>query len=207
MTATTCRDYRVVIGSRSDRRVRWFGTKVELFVLAAAVPEVDNASMAEFTGWAMDYVKSLRSGLPGARNATMILPALWPAAASSRPREAGLPTQTDGPTPVVNDDIAHTHYVWNVRTRRRGLHPSRQPVSSNSSNRGVVDPSAVRLHTNRANALRRWPVRRRRRVPLPFRPRYLVASARCAHWMCDVVLLTHWDSVSCMVRFDRCGLR
>ncbi|MFF7928855.1 hypothetical protein ACFZDP_48790 [Streptomyces mirabilis] len=32
--------------------------------------------MAEFTKWAMDHVKSLRSGLPGARNATMILPAL-----------------------------------------------------------------------------------------------------------------------------------
>ncbi|MFF2513933.1 hypothetical protein [Streptomyces sp. NPDC058086] len=76
VTATTWREYRVVIGSRSDRRVRWFGTKVELFTLAAAVPEVDNASMAEFTGWAMDYVKSLRSGLPGARNAAMILPAL-----------------------------------------------------------------------------------------------------------------------------------
>ncbi|MFJ1561613.1 hypothetical protein [Streptomyces mirabilis] len=32
--------------------------------------------MAKFTEWAMDHVKSLRSGLPGARNATMILPAL-----------------------------------------------------------------------------------------------------------------------------------
>ncbi|WP_371642060.1 hypothetical protein [Streptomyces mirabilis] len=49
---------------------------MELFVLAAAVPEVDDASMAEFTGWAMDHVMSFRSGLPGARNATMILPAL-----------------------------------------------------------------------------------------------------------------------------------
>ncbi|MER5821811.1 hypothetical protein ABT086_05860 [Streptomyces mirabilis] len=47
-----------------------------LFVLAAAVPEVDDASMAEFTEWAMDHVKNLRSGLPGARNATMILAAL-----------------------------------------------------------------------------------------------------------------------------------
>ncbi|XDO64484.1 hypothetical protein HEP84_57845 [Streptomyces sp. RLB1-33] len=54
VTATTWRDYRVVIGCRSDRSVRWFGTKVELFTLASAVSEVDNASMAEFTGWAMD---------------------------------------------------------------------------------------------------------------------------------------------------------
>ncbi|MFF7601641.1 hypothetical protein [Streptomyces mirabilis] len=119
--------------------MRWFGTKVELFVLVAAVPEVDGASMAEFTGWAMDYVKSLRNGLPGARNATMILPAL-----------AG----------------------------------------------GSVQPSA-----------RNWAVTRRRRVPFPFRPRHLVASARSAHLMCDVVLLTHWGSVSCMVRLARCGLR
>ncbi|KAF5990496.1 hypothetical protein ACH4PR_49805 [Streptomyces mirabilis] len=49
---------------------------MELFVLAAAVPEVDDAPMAEFTEWAMDHVKSLRSVPPGARNATMILPAL-----------------------------------------------------------------------------------------------------------------------------------
>ncbi|MFD7602078.1 hypothetical protein ACFWAN_16285 [Streptomyces mirabilis] len=49
---------------------------MELFVVAAAVPEVDDASMAEFTEWAMDHVNSLRSGLPGARNATTTLPAL-----------------------------------------------------------------------------------------------------------------------------------
>ncbi|MDX3761709.1 hypothetical protein [Streptomyces sp. AK02-04a] len=60
-----------------------FGTEMELFVLAAAVPEVDDASMAEFTEWAMDHVKSLRSGLPGARNAAMILPA--PAGGSVQP--------------------------------------------------------------------------------------------------------------------------
>jgi hypothetical protein len=61
VTATTWRAYGVVIGSRSDRKVRWFGTKVELLVLATAVPEVDNASMADFTGWAM-----VGGDLPGA---------------------------------------------------------------------------------------------------------------------------------------------
>ncbi len=64
-------------------RVRAVRHDVELFVLAAAVPEVDNTSMAEFTQWAMDHVKSLRSGLPGARNAAMILPA--PAGGSVQP--------------------------------------------------------------------------------------------------------------------------
>jgi hypothetical protein len=76
VTASAWRDCPVVIGSRSDRRARWFGTKMELFVFAAAVPAVDEASMAQFTGWAMDYAKSIRSGLAGARNAAMVLPAL-----------------------------------------------------------------------------------------------------------------------------------
>ncbi|MCX5208510.1 hypothetical protein OG689_04235 [Kitasatospora sp. NBC_00240] len=66
----------VVVGSRSDRKARWFGTKTELFVLAAAVPEIDAASLRDFTGWAMDFAKSIRSGLPGARNAATVLPAL-----------------------------------------------------------------------------------------------------------------------------------
>jgi hypothetical protein len=69
-------EHRVVIGTRSDRKARWFGTKVELFVLASAVPRVDDNTLAAFSGWAMEYAKSIRSGLPGARNAAMVLPAL-----------------------------------------------------------------------------------------------------------------------------------
>ncbi|MEH0509692.1 hypothetical protein QA942_29690 [Streptomyces sp. B21-106] len=76
VTASVWRDCPVVIGTRSDRKARWFGTKVELFVFAAAAPAVDEASMAQFTGWAMDYAKSIRSGLAGARNAAMVLPAM-----------------------------------------------------------------------------------------------------------------------------------
>ncbi|MEU3693039.1 hypothetical protein [Streptomyces narbonensis] len=67
---------RVVSGSRADRKVRWFGTKAELFVLAAAVPEIDVATLGEFTAWAMRYAKGLRGGIPGARNAALVLPAL-----------------------------------------------------------------------------------------------------------------------------------
>ncbi|ALO06398.1 hypothetical protein AQF52_0801 [Streptomyces venezuelae] len=67
---------RVVTGSRADRKARWFGTKAELFVFAAAVPEIDVATLGEFTAWAMRYAKSLRGGIPGARNAALVLPAL-----------------------------------------------------------------------------------------------------------------------------------
>ncbi|POX53169.1 hypothetical protein [Streptomyces sp. Ru72] len=68
--------HRVLVGARSDRRARWMGTKAEIFVFALAVPEVDTASMTEFTGWAMDRAKRLRSGLPGFRNVATVLPAL-----------------------------------------------------------------------------------------------------------------------------------
>ncbi|MFE2556973.1 hypothetical protein ACFXGT_13230 [Streptomyces sp. NPDC059352] len=69
-------DRRVVTGCRADRKVRWFGTKAELFVFATAVPEIDVATLGEFTAWAMRYAKSLRGGIPGARNAALVLPAL-----------------------------------------------------------------------------------------------------------------------------------
>lgn len=76
VTSSPWDDRRVVAGSRADRKVRWFGTKVELFVFAAAVPEVDVATLGEFTAWAMRCAKGLRSGMSGARNAAMVLPAL-----------------------------------------------------------------------------------------------------------------------------------
>jgi hypothetical protein len=141
VTATTWRDYRVAIGSRSDRKVRWFGTKVELFVLATAVPEVDNASMTDFTGWAMDYVKSLRSGLPGARNAAMILPALasgsvQPSARDWAAKDARiLGTSLIGRPVTTAADLARAGKHEQVRQpvqRRHGL-PSRSPGSAEST--------------------------------------------------------------------------
>ncbi|MFJ8663470.1 hypothetical protein [Streptomyces sp. NPDC093795] len=69
-------DRPVVTGCRADRKARWFGTKAELFVFATAVPEIDAATLGEFTAWAMRYAKNLRGGKPGARNAALVLPAL-----------------------------------------------------------------------------------------------------------------------------------
>ncbi|MFC8764787.1 hypothetical protein ACFUAG_29295 [Streptomyces sp. NPDC057193] len=69
-------DHPVVAAGRSDRKIRWFGTKAELFVYAAAVPEIDIATLGEFTAWAMRHAKSLRGGIPGVRNAALVLPAL-----------------------------------------------------------------------------------------------------------------------------------
>ncbi|MEU6772414.1 hypothetical protein [Streptomyces sp. NPDC046759] len=49
---------------------------MELFVLAAGVPEVGKDSMVEFTRWALGCVQGLQGELPGARNAAMALPVL-----------------------------------------------------------------------------------------------------------------------------------
>ncbi|MFD0526434.1 hypothetical protein ACFQ1I_02840 [Kitasatospora arboriphila] len=76
VTAAGWCDHSVVVGSRGDRKLQWFGTKTELFVLAAVVPEIDSTALVEFTGWAMDRAKHIRSGLPGARNAATVLPTL-----------------------------------------------------------------------------------------------------------------------------------
>ncbi|MFE5795684.1 hypothetical protein ACFQ8C_24345 [Streptomyces sp. NPDC056503] len=76
VTTPPWNDHRVVAACRADRKARWFGTKVELFVFAAAVHEIDEENLGEFTVWAMRYAKDLRRGIPGARNAAMVLPAL-----------------------------------------------------------------------------------------------------------------------------------
>ncbi|MFJ6723971.1 MULTISPECIES: hypothetical protein [unclassified Streptomyces] len=76
VTSSQWNDHPVLIGSRADRKVRWFGTKAQLFVFAAAVPEVDLNALGEFSAWAMRYAKNLRGGIPGARNAALVLPAL-----------------------------------------------------------------------------------------------------------------------------------
>jgi hypothetical protein len=50
VTSLHWKDQPVVIGRRADRKVRWFGTKTELFVFAAAVPEIDLATLAGSPG-------------------------------------------------------------------------------------------------------------------------------------------------------------
>ncbi|MEU9730565.1 hypothetical protein [Streptomyces sp. NPDC048002] len=66
----------VLVGSRADRKAGWFGTRTKLFVHAAAVPSVDAELLARFTAHALAHAKSLRGGIPGARNVVTALPAL-----------------------------------------------------------------------------------------------------------------------------------
>lgn len=51
-----------MVGRRSDKKARWFGTRVHMFTIAAAIPNVDVATLAGFTGWAMNYAKQHKGG-------------------------------------------------------------------------------------------------------------------------------------------------
>ncbi|WP_328687876.1 hypothetical protein OHA74_54315 [Streptomyces phaeochromogenes] len=76
LTSETWAGHLVVVGSRSDRKARWIGTKFQLFVYGAVVPQIDETAIAEFTNWALANAKRRRGGVPGARNVPTALPAL-----------------------------------------------------------------------------------------------------------------------------------
>lgn len=68
---------RALVGWRSDKRVRWMGTRVYLVTAAAEVPEVDAGNLAEFTSWAVRYAKhSLGAGGAGYGSVFTMLPVL-----------------------------------------------------------------------------------------------------------------------------------
>ncbi|MEO3753237.1 levansucrase [Streptomyces sp. B6B3] len=67
----------VLIGRRSDFRVGWGATKLHLFTLAAAVPEITVPVIADFTQHAIRYAKAHKGGLPrGLQTGVAVFPAL-----------------------------------------------------------------------------------------------------------------------------------
>lgn len=52
----------VLVGTRSDKKVRWFGTRVHLLTVAAELPDVGARELADFTAWAMGYAKQNKGG-------------------------------------------------------------------------------------------------------------------------------------------------
>jgi hypothetical protein len=80
---------RTLIGRRSDKKVQWFGTRVHMFTVAAAVPSVDVTSLSDFTGWAMQYAKQHKGkGLPVSYgNVITVFPVLVGASADPAAKE------------------------------------------------------------------------------------------------------------------------
>ncbi|MEU8589814.1 levansucrase [Streptomyces sp. NPDC048664] len=55
----------VLVGRRSDFRMKWMATTLHLFTVAAAVPAVTVGTIADFTDTVMRYAKDNKGGLPG----------------------------------------------------------------------------------------------------------------------------------------------
>ncbi|MFD7708094.1 levansucrase [Streptomyces sp. NPDC059785] len=54
----------VLVGRRADFRMRWMATKLHLFTVAAAVPEITVPVVSHFTEQVMKYAKDRKGGLP-----------------------------------------------------------------------------------------------------------------------------------------------
>ncbi|WP_369259771.1 levansucrase [Streptomyces sp. R35] len=67
----------VLIGRRGDFRMRWMATKLHLFTVAAAVPEITVPAISGFTEQVMKYAKDTKGGLPvGMQNGVGAFPLL-----------------------------------------------------------------------------------------------------------------------------------
>jgi hypothetical protein len=67
----------VLIGRRSDFRLGWAATRLHVFTLAAAVPEITVPVIATFTQHARRYAKAHKGGLPrGFQTGLAVFPAL-----------------------------------------------------------------------------------------------------------------------------------
>ncbi|MFD2690363.1 levansucrase [Streptomyces phyllanthi] len=54
----------VLLGRRADFRLKWMATKLHLFTVAAAVPEITVPTIATFTDQVLAYAKKNKGGLP-----------------------------------------------------------------------------------------------------------------------------------------------
>ena len=67
----------VLVGHRSQFRMRWLATRLHLFIIAAVAPVVTVETLSRFTEAAMDYARQNKGGLPaGFQTGVAVFPAL-----------------------------------------------------------------------------------------------------------------------------------
>jgi hypothetical protein len=67
----------VLVGRRSDFKLQWFATRLHLFTIVMAVPEVTLLAAQQFTAQAQQYAKDHKGGLPrGMQTGVAVFPAL-----------------------------------------------------------------------------------------------------------------------------------
>jgi hypothetical protein len=68
---------RVLIGHRADFRVQWMATRLHLWTIATAVPEVAAVTVSQFATTTMAYADGQKRGLPpGIQNGIAVFPCL-----------------------------------------------------------------------------------------------------------------------------------
>jgi hypothetical protein len=66
----------VLVGYRSDFRLRWMATKMHLFTIVAPAPIVAPAGMEAFANTALDYAQGRKGQLRGLQSGVAVFPAL-----------------------------------------------------------------------------------------------------------------------------------
>ncbi|MCZ4124807.1 levansucrase [Streptomyces sp. H39-S7] len=68
---------RVLVGRRSDFKLRWAATNLHVFTIAAAVPEISVGTIDTFTSQALGFAKKNKGGLPvGMQTGVAVFPVL-----------------------------------------------------------------------------------------------------------------------------------
>ncbi|MER7457913.1 levansucrase [Micromonospora sp. NPDC126480] len=66
----------VLVGYRSDFKLRWMATKLHLFTIAAPAALITASAVETFTNSALDYVLARKGQLRGLQNGVAVFPAL-----------------------------------------------------------------------------------------------------------------------------------
>jgi len=68
---------RVLLGRRTDFRIQWVATRLHLFTIAVAVPDISTTAIESFTQSALQYAKEQKGGLPrGLQTGIALFPCL-----------------------------------------------------------------------------------------------------------------------------------
>jgi hypothetical protein len=76
VTTENIRDLTTLVGYRSQFRLRWMATRVNLFTVVGTVPLVTVAGLEQFTNDAIDYAISRKGKFRGLQNGVAVIPVL-----------------------------------------------------------------------------------------------------------------------------------
>jgi hypothetical protein len=76
VTTESIRDLTTLVGYRSQFRLRWFATRLNLFTVVGSVPTVTVAGLEQFSKDAIDYAIARKGQFRGLQNGVAVIPVL-----------------------------------------------------------------------------------------------------------------------------------